>query len=266
MDRSAESMVEAADRRSDSSVDGVRPHPSSHRLVVAVIGSAVLAVVAVAVVFGIGLRRAPDYPTLTDEPEPVVSGWIAYLDWEEPQVSGRFGPCVMVQEIGGPPEERWCEESGSDTAVAQPEMPSWIGADEDGHLLLAIYRGESIEVVTMDALTGDIVSTTTLPADTRPPDTSRRADGARLGTTYHDDGWAELWVREANGSVRTILRDRGPDGYSFWSPRWSTRGDFVLVGDSEQRTIVVRAEGDPVPRVLTDGPAQTGDLVWFQPA
>jgi hypothetical protein len=266
MDPLADPTAESADRAGDGAAEATHPHPSSRRLVVAVIGAAVLAVLALVVVFAIGIRHVPDYPTLVEEPEPAVAGWIAYVDWETPPASGTFGPCVMVQEILGPPQERWCQEGNPDQAMPEAGIPSWLGADEGGHLLLAFYGGDDIRLLTMDVVTGEILGTTSLPVDTRPPDTSRRADGARLGTTYHDDGWAEVWIREPDGTVRTLLRDRGPDGYSFWNPRWSTRGDFVLVGDSEQRTIVVRAEGDPVPRVLSEGPAPAGDLIWFQPA
>jgi hypothetical protein len=62
---------------------------SSRRLVVAVAGLVVLAGVAVVAVFALGVRHVPDYPTLAEQPDPPLTGTIAWSGWTDDQ-----GPCT----------------------------------------------------------------------------------------------------------------------------------------------------------------------------
>lgn len=241
------------------------------KLLVAIGGSLLLAVGAIVVIFAVGVRHVPDYPTIAEQPDPPVEGRLAYSTWDVPADVAPYsgGPCLFVQDIGGSLHTISCGEQslveGSPGLTAFEQFPQWFGWDDDGHLLVAEYiSGPStrVELVTIDVDTGEELSRDEIDPSTQPPDRSQREDGARVGTTWGDDGWAEVWMREPGLPQRQVLRDRGPDGYAFFNAQWSPRGDFVLVQDNERRTIVIAAEGDPVPRVLL---SDAESVAWYQP-
>lgn len=141
---------------------------------------------------------------------PVVAGRLAYLTWDEQTAQY----CLTVQDLGETPKALSCGfEGGIEIGEQYDVWPQWMGWDDQGHLLVALYepRGEGVIVlITLDADTGYELTREELPTDTRPPDPTRRHDGARVGTTWSDDGTAEVWVREADGERRVLLRQRGP--------------------------------------------------------
>lgn len=238
----------------DTQIDG---HERHRRVVIALVGCAVLVVVAVTSVLLIGIRNVPDLPTLREQPDPPVTGRLALQTWDDEE-----GMCIDVEELDtGERRHAFCE--GMPVApFDQPMGVNWFNWNDDGQLLLASYEGEDIRLLTFDVDTLDVVSETTLPPDTRPPDRRQRADGSTLTAQWHEDGRATVYVNEPGGTRRTLYETRGPDGYAFWSAEWSSRGDYAIVRDSEDRWIVLRVEGgDPVPRILTTDADQ---VVWYQ--
>lgn len=238
------------------------------KLTVAVAGSALLTVGAVMAIFLIGVRHVPDFPTLAEQPDPPLTGRLAYLTWTPEDDEASFGgPCLYVQDLGGERHTISCGDgSESGAATWRPDASiAWIGWDDAGHLLVAEHAttiDTPSEIVTIDVDTGDVLARDEVSAPRPPPDHSVSDDGARVSTVWRSDGWAEVWVSRPGERDRVLYRVRGPDGYSFWSAQWSPDGDFVLVSDSEQRTIAIAADGPPAPRVVL----RNADMIaWYQP-
>jgi hypothetical protein len=231
------------------------------RLLIALGGSAVLALAALVVVLAIGIRYVPGYPSVEERPEPLLTGRIAYIRWND-----AGGACVHGRAAsGGPDTVLWCaggaggyvDKAGTDV------YPEWIDWDADGRLLVYGYGPNGLRRLTIEVTTGQIVTQDDLSTSVSRPDLTTRADGAVVGTTWHDDGTAEVMVRVPDGRTTTLFRDRGPDGYTIWNAQWSPHGDFVLAFDNERRVLVISATGEPRPRVLVRDADQ---VVWYQPA
>lgn len=231
---------------------------SSRRVVAAVVGLVVLAGLAVIAVFALGVRHVPDYPTLAEQPEPALSGTIAYSGWTDED-----GPCTWLAELGSPPRQLWCGEDPS----APFGYASWVGFDADGNLLVASYKPgtgtEGPELFVVDPNTLEVVSERPVDPSEQAPDLSVRADGARAVVRQGDgEGSWELQV-VTDGTARTVLTAYGPDDYSMWGAQWSPDGRSIVVFDSERRAIAVAAEGEANPRVIATDADQ---LAWYQPA
>lgn len=65
-----------------------------------------------------------------------------------------------------------------------------------------------------------------------------------------------------DGPARTLLAAEGLRDYAFLHARWSPDGEWVLVLDSVDRLLLLRAAGDPVPRVVATGVDQPA---WYVP-
>lgn len=227
------------------------------RIVIAIAGCAALAVLAVALLLAIGIRHVPDLPTVRERPDPTVAGRLALQVWDDSR-----GMCVDVEELStGERREVYCEGMPV-SGFEQPMGINWFDWDDTGRLMLASYERDAIRVVTIDVDTGEVVDEGTLPSDTRPPDERARADGSTLSYPWNEDGRAVVYVNGPDGARRTLYEVRGPDGYTFVAAAWSPRGDYAVVRDSEGRWIVLRADGEPVPRILTEDADQ---LAWYQP-
>lgn len=226
------------------------------RSLLAIAGCALLAIIAVASLLMIGIRHVPDFPTVRDRPEPAVTGRIALQVWDD-----QDGMCIDVEEIASGERRHVFCEGMPDGPFDQPVGISWFGWTSAGTLQLASYEAQGIRLVTYDVDSGTVVDDQKLSSETRPPDMRRRADGAVVSTTFDEKGRAEVSVAEPGGIRRVVFRTRGPDDYGFWSAEWSTLGDHVVVQDSERRWIVVRAEGDPVPRILATDAER---VAWLQ--
>jgi dipeptidyl aminopeptidase/acylaminoacyl peptidase len=238
------------------------PAPAGRRrLIVLVVGGAVLAAAALIGILLIGVRSVPDFPELAERTDQAIQGRFAVIRWPGPEGEELGGPCLEIIEADGATRSLAC--ATPDGSPSEFEFPAWFGWDDDGHLLLATFTpGNEITVRTVDADTGETISERTVPSDTKPPDTRTRDDGAVVGTEQHSDGTAVVWIDEPDGGRRTLLEVRGPDGYSFYNAAWSQRGDHVIVNDSERRAIVVSATGEPDPTVVADDVDQ---IAWYQP-
>lgn len=227
------------------------------RVVVAIAGCVTLAVIAVGLLLIIGIRHIPDFPGVREKPVPEVAGRLAMQFWDDDT-----GMCIDVEDIDTGERTRVLCEGTPNGPYAQPVGISWFGWTDDGLLMLASYEGPGVRLVTYDVDTDEVVSDETLTTDVRPPDRSRRDDGAVASTRYSDDGRAVVYVAVPGSERRVLYEVRGPDDYGFWAAEWSMRGDHVVVQDSQRRWIVLRAEGDPVPRILA---VDVDRIAWYQP-
>lgn len=196
-------------------------------------GLLVAAVTVVVVLFGV--TAYPDVPRLAEQPEPAVSGQLAYLRYDRE-------PCLHVVDGRGADREVRC---GSDV---EGGGLTW---EDDHHLLVHRYRFDD-EVLTIDVRTGEVTSVrpATRADEPRPlPDgLVERADGTRVSTTARGTT-ATVELRDPHGRTRTVLELEGPTGYRLDDARWTADGRWIVVRDSAERVLVLAADGDPAPRV-----------------
>lgn len=230
--------------------------PERRRTLAAAGAVLVLAAVA-AVVLVFGYVPLPDFPSLAARPEPDIPGSVAYLVYEE-----REGPCLeTVPASGGEPRRVTCRES--DLLLEGPGPLAWT---PEGDLLLVGYQpfGGKVAVV-LDPETGDELERIELRhdhSDPLPSDRAERADRSRIVTRHPDDA-PVVAVREADGTVREVLRvEEAPRDYAFWGAQWSPDGEWILLEDSEGRLIVVAADGAPGPRLLV---GKGSSPAWYVP-
>ena len=89
-----------------------------------------------------------------------------------------------------------------------------------------------------------------------------RSDGAKL-IVRRSGGEAALGIAPVDASPREVARVSGPPTYAFWEARWSPDGEWILVRDSNQDLLVMRAtEGAPL-RLLAD--RVSGPFAWHIP-
>jgi len=197
----------------------------------------VLGAGVVTVILALGVRRVPEFPSLTDHPDPALHGTVAYVSTTS-RDGGRW--CVnLVSASGAAAKEIECREGyGSPTLAWQ----------EDGRLALtSTYPPLSRTVV--DVATGATEAVATDPNDPAdaykmggafPPlvllDTSPSGERA---FTWSDRGKAHLAI-DGPGGERELLSVTGPEPYAFvstpvWAPDWS----WILVQDSEGRLLLV---------------------------
>ena len=220
--------------------------------VAAAVGVA-LAVAAVVVVFGI--RNVPSFPSLTDHPDRSITGVIAFIDRSNPD-----SRCInIVDAAGGPVRHVPCDVTTSGSLTWTP----------DGRLQVRRFAAGSSQFASIDPATATVTTTgTTLPnrlpglvsPSTSQTRTFERLDGSTVRVRGHD-GRPELRIVKGS-STRTILKAKGPDDYGFDTASWSPDGRWILVRDSEDRLIIVAADGPPQPRVLA---THASNPVWYQP-
>lgn len=227
------------------------------RMTIAIVGSAILVVLAVTLVLLMGLRYVPEFSTIRETPEPNVTGRLAIQNWTEDE-----GTCLDIEELEtGVRKHVFCD-GRPQGALASLKSISWFNWSADGKLMLASYQQPTIRLITYDVDSSTILKEATLPTDTPPPDMRTRADGSTLSTKWRSNGHAEVLVNAPDGSRRTLYETRGPDEYAFVSAEWSRRGNFAVVRDSEGRWIVLHVNGDPVPRILA---SEADQVAWYQP-
>lgn len=207
---------------------------------IALVGAIAVVVAVAVVVASLGVIRYPAVPTLEEQPRPEVPGRLAYIRWDEGT------SCVRVVDARGEDREIRCDDALGSVR--------WVG---DDRLAVEIHGGPDIHVETVDVRTGEVVAVDTGDDAGRDIEhtvwpAAEREDGA-VAVTMARDGTAELQVVEPDGTRRTVWQADGPESYRFAAAGWSADGDWLLIRDSRQRTIVLRATGDPAPRLwITD--------------
>lgn len=224
---------------------------------VAAVGVALLVAAAI---WAFGIAPLPDYPSLAQHPDPSIPGRIAFV---------RFGerPCLHVVDAGGGAARRLLcsdEESWGRGEVA------WFGGPirwtRDGRIVVQAFGPAGPEAIVVDPETGRVRERVSVdePLAERPlPDTEdARVDGATL-IVRRSGRDAAVGIVPVDASPREVARVSGPPTYAFWEGRWSPDGEWILVRDSNQDLLVVRAaEGAPL-RLLAD--RVSGPFAWHIP-
>ena len=232
------------------------------RALFAVLGALAVAGAVILVIAVFGLRDIPKFPALADHPDPAITGVVAYVERSEDNGTR----CIkLVDAAGGPVRPVPCDKVSSTGGLA---------FTPDGRLQVRRFDSSSPSnhTVLVDPATGEITPQTTLPlriggaltfgGSSAPVvrGTFERPDGSTV-RVRHTDGHPE--IRIAGGSnPRTVLKVKAPRDYDFSNVSWSPDGRWILVVDSEQRLIVVAADGPPRPRILA---RNVVDPVWYQP-
>jgi hypothetical protein len=226
------------------------------RALVAIVAAISVLVIVTVVILAFGVIPLPEYPALSDQPDPSIPGTVAYMEYDET-------PCLFtVPASGGEGQEAWCGRE-------YVEFPAWTA---DGLLVVTDWQAEPTYVL-IDPVTGtevDQVPAGDQLADGPLPysgqDRQERADGAKVRTEGLRGGTSSVVVR-LDGQDQTILSiEDAPSDYRFYEAQWSPDGEWVLVSDTEGRLLIVGADGTPGARVLVDGLEEWGPQgAWYIP-
>src|SRR5665811_910509 len=172
---------------------------------------------------------------------------------------------MTIPAGGGPATEVGCSwEMGG-------EGLAWTA---DGLLVTLDFTGSPAQYVLIDPASGEIVDRidTALngpePLFKRPNAT--RLDGAvvTVGAMYTADrsnNGAVIWVSRQGAKAMVLLKVDGPRDYRFETAIWSPDGNWILVSDSLDRLLIVRADGDPTPRILVEDVQPWNRSAWYLP-
>ena len=226
-----------------------------------------IVVVATAVIVIFGFVPIAEYPPLAQEPDPELSGMIAYSIPEDSDHADEFGSrCVYVLELPeGQAREITCrEEIGWSMAWTDD---GWLIVESFGRFNEFEQEFHDFGLALIEPVEGGAFETASYEGDpnflfsgqrqTRQDGTRVRIDGA--GTT--------VVLSSPDGSTRDLFgSDTAPSNYRLNEAQWSPDGEYVLVVDTEGRIIVASASGDPRPRVIAEtGHEYEGTMAWYLP-
>lgn len=227
----------------------------------AIVAAAAVVIAAVAIILTVGLVPLPELPSLADDPDPALTGTVAY-------VHGTYDDaCIaLIPAGGGEARDAWCGTQAPDVIAFTPEgllvVSGWFESpmQPEGPTLLVIdpRTGAEVDEIRLDGR---------IPGSW-PPERTLRDDGALLRTGSRDPGVAELRVSVPGGSADTIAQLQGPRDYAFVEAQFSPDGSWVLAVDSRGRLVIVGADGTPEARLLaeTDGDRWLATRVaWWIP-
>ncbi|CAN5839771.1 hypothetical protein BH20GEM1_BH20GEM1_19520 [soil metagenome] len=227
------------------------------------IAAAVVALAVCVSIWAFGVAPLPDYPSLAADPDPSIPGRVAFVRWGE-------RPCVfVVQGSGGAPRRLRCTDEDGNGGV------DWFGGPvawtRDGRIVVQAFSPAGNRAIVLDPETGHVVERIVVeqPLGERASlsgslqtEPEARDDGARL-LVNRSGGAATLGIAPRDASPREVARFSGPPAYAFREAHWSPDGEWILVRDSNQDLLVVRArEGAPL-RLLAD--RVTGPFAWHVP-
>lgn len=239
---------------------GLPPPPDSPAVPKRRTGWIILGAFVVALLVGVGLvakslydygKPPPDFPSLVDQPDPDLTGTVAWVDISR--------QCVRVMDIGGgPSRDVYCFGPGKTYDLDWTTLV-WL---PDGRLEITTHSwppDEDIRVDSqriVDVATGDVdeVPSADLP-EPRTPDLdtgpTERSDGAML-SVENDGAHASLVLTDEDGS-RTLLEASGNTEYGFQDPVWGPDGSWALVDDG--RLLLVTVDDTPTTRILLENGA-----------
>jgi hypothetical protein len=211
----------------------------NRRLLLAIVVAGLVACIAVAVVLTLGLRGIPHFDDLADDPDRRIAGIVAF----ERHVND--DECIYVVAAGGGAEREVRCERLDDEGL---DLAGW---NEDGLLIVQQSSFDAPDLL-LDPRTGREVPTDAgdaqLDVVNRSP-TEHTGSRVAAGT---NDGRAEIVVIGENGRSRVVTSARGPRNYAFEDARWSSDGAWIFFVDSDDRLLVVAANGRGDPRVVVD--------------
>lgn len=248
-----------------SSASGVRPVSRKRRRTGMIVGAAIAAIAAIALVLGILIfssvtRPVPQFASLAEHPDASLQGTVAYFADQT--------RCVkVVAAAGGPAKTVFClPEMDVQQAVKEgkeigPQLV-WL---PDGRLQVTVFRMTpppkpgAAPVLhrgwqkIVDVRTGKVQN---VPAGEIPSQPNRQThpmvspSGQRISWTS-DNGKVKVMLTDRNGSSRTLLSAQGPSGYAyglgtaFWAPNWQ----WIAADDG--RILIITTGHPAVTRVLT---------------
>ncbi len=219
-----------------------------------------VALAVAAAIWAFGIAPLPDFPSLADRPDPSIPGRVAFV---------RFGerPCVHVVPAGGGAARRLlC----SDEDTWERGEVAWFGGPirwtRDGRIVVQAFGPAGSEAIVVHPETGRVLDRIAVeePLAERPLPGSDdvRSDGAKL-IVRRSGREAVLGFAPVDASPREVARVSGPPTYTFWEARWSPDGEWILVRDSNQDLLVVRAADRAPVRLLAD--RVSGPFAWYIP-
>ena len=194
------------------------------------------------------LRPYPDFPSLIKNPDPKLTGTVAFFD------SFPDNCLHVVAASGGSSRKVKCLKG---------ETATWL---LDGRVQVTSYanreKNSDDERFIVDVETG---STTSVPSDLIPPWSEvvrvLGPNGEQLRTVSKRGNFT-LYLRDAGGE-RTLFSVRAPTSYTLGYPSWSPTGEWFVVKDGLDRLLVVTTDETPTVRILAKnawGHAVTGLL------
>lgn len=203
--------------------------------ILSLVGAVALIVVVIGVVAVFGVQPYPALPTVAEQPDPPVTGRLAYVAYE-----GGEGPCLHVVQGDGRDEELGC---GTDY---EGEI-YWV---DDGRLGVRRFRERDTSTVdVLDVATGELLEEREVASTTPVPGLDRTNDAGDRVATDARAGRATVTVTPDDGEREVVLELDGPSGYAFVDVGWTGDGRWIAVLDSAGRVIAVDPQGEAVARI-----------------
>jgi hypothetical protein len=170
----------------------------------------------------------------------------------------------VVPASGGEPRRLRCSNDGGGEEGESDWLGGPVGWTRDGSIAVQAFDPAGNQVVVLDPGSGRVRERIAVdePLFSHPTESERRADGAGI-LVNRSAGAATLGIAPAATSPREIARVPGPPGYAFWGAIWSPDGEWILVRDSNQNLLVVRAQESAPLRLLAE--QVSGDYAWHVP-
>ena len=221
------------------------------------LGRTIALVVGIVVVAGLGFAfwrgmvaystPPPEFPLLTDDPDPALHGTVAYFD--------SASSCVrLIAASGAASKEVYCL---GDEPLGEGPALAWL---PDGHLEMIMYDWPPeepirprwrriVDVITLAVETASLEGVPDEPVHLDEPVTS--PDGARILTTV-EGGRILITVEDAAGTRELMDAKASPEyhlpqSYPMWSPDWQ----WLLADDG--RLVIMTVEASSVRTLVATG-------------
>ena len=211
-----------------------------------VVAGVALVVIGAFIVFGGSsgvFNKMPTYPSLRAQPDPAISGTVAYSTLGVATPQGKKSCVEAVAAGGGTPVQLFCVNWGQKKTMAP--VLRWLA---DGRLDATSQDSDHWRKV-VDVAKGSVFDVTWAAPGTG---TSEFGPQGQVVEWYVSLG--TLTLRMSTGATtRTLLSVDVPPEYSLSSPQWSASGAWFTVVDSAARILVVTTGATPSVRYLADG-------------
>lgn len=204
------------------------------RSVLALLGAALLVVVVLALVLVFGVARPPELMPLTDATARPAVG-VAWTAW------GTNGACVSIGSPDGSVRELRCERDGGDV----------IAWTDEGVIVRRWMQSGETDLV-LDPASGEVIDRRAVDDETY------RAWPAGV-RSYREDG---ALVVELETTDQVIWRVEAAETYDIYQGALSPDGNWVAMGDSADRLLVVPADGSGPPLVWSGDFDAWQVVVW----
>lgn len=204
-------------------------------------------------------REKPEFPSLQEAPDKTLVGTVAYVEAKT--------NCIRLIALSGTASRQlycipaWSAEEAKKLGKPLPPQLVWLA---DGKLEVTFFRmtdPPGINVVkgwqyVIDAVTGQLVNTPTAEVPSSPnlaTHLTKNVMGEIVKfSSDAESGRVKVWVESPNGSMNTVIDERGPGKYTygmnaaFWGP------DNKTIFAEDGRILVITPEADLTVRVLVE--------------